>query len=112
MIASLWRLAELHGGETTAIGHTLALYPVASAVISDVLVYLFAVRVTWDRRIGTAALLVLTFIAGHAFQTSLGFADHHGFNYPWLALLALALVALLTLSREVGGLRQPLSWVA
>jgi dolichyl-diphosphooligosaccharide--protein glycosyltransferase len=39
---------------------------------------------------------MLGLVAGHALRTSLGFADHHAFDYPWLGVTALGLVLLVT----------------
>jgi dolichyl-diphosphooligosaccharide--protein glycosyltransferase len=112
MIATLWWVASLLGGSKDAIGHVLAWYPVVSALISGVLLYLLAVRVTSDRRVGLASVLFLAFIPGHAFRTSLGFADHHAFDYPWLGLTALALAVALTTVTDRGSLRRPQPWLA
>lgn len=96
MIVTLGWFVNLSGGGSTASGVILALYPVVSALVTGVVVYLLAVRVTVDRRIGLAAVGLFAVIPGHAFRTGLGFADHHAFDYLWLALTAFALVALLT----------------
>ncbi|MBV0925222.1 hypothetical protein KTS45_13535 [Halomicroarcula limicola] len=114
MVATLWWVAELLGGGDRIIGHVLAWYPVLSALVSGVLVYLLAVRVTNDRRVGLASVLFLAFLPGHAFRTSLGFADHHAFDYPWLGLTALALLVVLTVGRdeERAWISQPTTWIA
>ena len=112
MVATLWWVAQMLGGTTQTIGHVLAWYPVVSAVISGVFVYLLAVRVTSDRRVGLAAVLVLALTPGHALRTSLGFADHHAFDYPWLGLTALALLLAMTTARDRASLRSPVPWVA
>ena len=111
-IATLWWVASLFGGGKTVIGHVLAWYPVVSALVTSVLLYLLAVRVSSDRRVGLASVLFLAFIPGHAFRTSLGFADHHAFDYPWLALTALALVVALTTVTDRASLRRPQPWIA
>ncbi|MFC6757184.1 MULTISPECIES: STT3 domain-containing protein [Haloarcula] len=110
LVATLWWVAELLGGTTETIGHVLAWYPVVSAVISGVFVYLLAVRVTSDRRVGLASVLFLALIPGHALRTSLGFADHHAFDYPWLGLTALALLLVVTTARDRASLRSPVPW--
>ncbi|MFC7018189.1 MULTISPECIES: STT3 domain-containing protein [Haloarcula] len=112
MVATLWWVASLFGGSTEAIGHVLAWYPVLSALVSAVLLYALALRVTNDRRVGLASVLFLAFIPGHAFRTSLGFADHHAFDYPWLGLTTLALVVLLTADVDRDSLRTPGRWFA
>jgi len=80
-------------GGVDATGVVLALYPVATAVLTAALVYWMAVRLTADRRVGLAAVVVLAVTPGHALRTALGFADHHAFDYLWLAVTAAALVA-------------------
>jgi len=92
MVATLWWVSALLGGES-AVGGVLAWYPVVSAVVTGLLVYALTVRVTDDKRAGIAAVALLAVTPGHAFRTGLGFADHHAFDYPWLALTALAVVA-------------------
>ncbi len=98
MIAVLARIAGLVGG-LDAAGTVLAVYPVASAVITGVLLYLFTTRLTADRRVALAAVVMLAVTPGHALRTALGFADHHAFDYVWLALTALALLVLVTEER-------------
>ena len=112
MIATLWWVAELLGGTTETIGHVLAWYPVVSAVLSGVFVYLLAVRVTSDRRVGLASVLFFALIPGHAFRTSLGYADHHAFDYPWLGLTALTLLVAMTTAQNRESLRSPVPWIA
>ncbi|WEL20555.1 STT3 domain-containing protein [Halorhabdus sp. BNX81] len=93
MIAMVSWASTLFGG-TSAVGGVLAWFPVVSAVLTALLVYVLAVRLTEDRRVGIAAVALLAIMPGHAFRTGLGFADHHAFDYPWLALTALAVVSL------------------
>jgi dolichyl-diphosphooligosaccharide--protein glycosyltransferase len=111
MVATLWWLSELLGGTVQSIGHVLAWYPVVSAVLSAILVYVLAVRVTKDQRVGLASVLFLAIIPGHALRTSLGFADHHAFDYPWLGLTALGLLVIVTTARDEDSLRTTLPWV-
>jgi len=94
LVGTLWWIAELFGGSVGAIGNVMAWYPVVSGVITAGFVYLIAVELTADRRVGLAAVLLFAIIPGHALRTSLGFADHHAFDYVWLAGGALALVSL------------------
>ncbi|MDS0221908.1 hypothetical protein NDI54_11165 [Haloarcula sp. S1AR25-5A] len=110
MVATLWWVASLLGGSKEVIGQVLAWYPVVSALVTAVLLYLLAVRVSSDRRVGLASVLFLAIIPGHTFRTSLGFADHHAFDYPWLVLTALALVVALTAVSDKESLRRPLPW--
>jgi len=93
-VATMWALAAALGGGATTTGQLLAWFPVVSAVISGSFVYLIATEVSEDRRVGIAAVLMLAVVAGHGLRTSLGFPDHHAFDYPWLGLTGLAFVAL------------------
>lgn len=108
MVSTMYLLAALLGGTATAAGTVLAWYPVVSALLTGLVVYLLAVRLTKDRRIGLASVLVLATMPAHAFRTSLGYADHHVFSYSWLAVTALALVVLA--QRDDTGSRDPVSW--
>ncbi|WP_435176457.1 STT3 domain-containing protein [Halorussus sp. AFM4] len=109
MVATLWWITNLFGG-AGASGWVLAWYPVISAVVVAVLVYAMAVRVTGDRRVGLASVAFLAVIPAFAYRTGLGFADHHAFDYPWLALTALALVWLADVDRD--DLSDVRTWVA
>lgn len=111
MVSTLWWVASLFGGSDAGIGHVLAWYPVVSALVSAVFLYLLALRVTNDRRVGLASVLFLAIIPGHAFRTSLGFADHHAFDYPWLGLSALSVAVILTAAVDRDAIRDPLPWV-
>ena len=93
-VATMWLLASLVGGGAGATGQILAWYPIVSAVLSGLLVYLLTKRVTDDTRVALAAVVFLAVLPGHAMRTSLGFADHHAFDYPWLGVTALSLVTL------------------
>ncbi|MDZ7746874.1 MAG: STT3 domain-containing protein [Halobacteriales archaeon] len=95
-VATMWLVASLLGGGAGATGQVLAWYPVVSAVVSGLLVYLLTKRVTDDTRVALAAVVFLAVVPGHAMRTSLGFADHHAFDYPWLGVTALSLVTLVT----------------
>lgn len=108
LVATLGVFSGLLGGSGAA-GTVLALYPVVAGLLVAVMLYVIAVRVTDDRRVGLASVLLLSVVPAHAFRTSLGYADHHAFDYVWLVLTALALVALL------GGranLRRGRTWLA
>jgi dolichyl-diphosphooligosaccharide--protein glycosyltransferase len=96
LVAVLWWLSALLGGTKAVVGWVMAWYPVVVAVVVAVAAYAVAVRVTDDRRIGLAAVLLLAVTPGHAFRTSLGFADHHAFDYLWLAVTVYALARLAT----------------
>ncbi|WP_226010920.1 STT3 domain-containing protein [Halomicrobium salinisoli] len=109
-LTALWWTSELLGGDPEIASHVLAWYPVVSAVVTGAVVYLLATTLTRDRRVGLAAVLLFALVPGHAMRTSLGFADHHAFDYPWLAATALALTYLAGVDRE--SLRAPRTWLA
>jgi len=94
LVATLWLFASLFGGDATAAGWIVAWYPVVAAVFTACVVYLLAMQVTDDRRVALAAVLLLAVTPAHAFRTSLGFGDHHAFDYVWLAVTTYALVRL------------------
>ena len=82
-LAALWWVASLAGGGRAATGTVLAWYPVVAALATGGLVYVLGARVLGDRRVGVVAAVVLALVPGFAFRTSLGFADHHAFDYVW-----------------------------
>ncbi|QLG28655.1 hypothetical protein HUG10_14360 [Halorarum halophilum] len=100
LVAALWLVTVVLGGTTEVAGHVLAWYPVVSAVITAVLVYVLTKTVTDDRRIALAAVAMLAVIPAHAYRTSLGFADHHAFDYPWLALTVLGIAVIAAEARR------------
>ncbi|MFD1585879.1 STT3 domain-containing protein [Halorientalis brevis] len=108
MIATLYSLSSLIGDGASAAGTVLAWYPVVSAFVTGLIVYLLAVKLTDDRRVGLASVVFFATTPAHAMRTSLGYADHHAFDYPWLALTALALVMLAR--RDETDLRDPWTW--
>jgi dolichyl-diphosphooligosaccharide--protein glycosyltransferase len=89
-ISTAWFVSSLSGG-LDAVGTVLALYPLVSAVVTGILTYYLTRVVTDDRRIALASVFVLAVIPAYAARTSVGFADHHGFDYPWLVLTAIGL---------------------
>ncbi len=106
-VATLWLASAVLGGSDAVVGWVLAWYPVVTAMATALLVYPLAVRVTDDRRVGLAAVAMLAVLPAHAFRTSLGFADHHAFDFFWLALTMLALYLVVTHS---GTLRVRRTW--
>jgi len=108
-VATLWWVSELLGGGAAVVGDVMAWYPVVTAVSTGLFVYLLAVTVTNDRRVGLAAVLLFAIVPGHALRTSLGFADHHAFDYLWLALTALTLTVLAGTDRDT---LNPRTWLA
>lgn len=65
MLAVLWLVAVMLGGTATAAGSVLAWYPVISAVLTGVLIYVLAVLITDDRRIGIASVVMLAVLPGY-----------------------------------------------
>jgi dolichyl-diphosphooligosaccharide--protein glycosyltransferase len=110
LVATLARFTGIFGGADAA-GAVLAVYPVLSAVLTGVFLYWLTHRLTADRRIALTAVVVLAVMPGHALRTALGFADHHAFDYIWLALTAASLVALTGDSRTEQ-LSRPGTWLA
>ncbi|MFB6139695.1 MAG: STT3 domain-containing protein [Halosimplex sp.] len=101
-LASLWLAASLLGGGQVAASEVLAWYPVAAALAVCGLVYVLGARVLGDRRVGLAAALSLALVPGFAFRTSLGFGDHHAFDYLWLTATVTVFAWLVTLEDPLG----------
>ncbi len=95
LLTVLWVVTLLVGGSSQAGGVVLAVYPVLTALVTGCLVYGIAVMVSEDSRVGLAAVVMLAVTPAHVYRTSIGFADHHAFDYLWLALTAAALLVLL-----------------
>lgn len=110
LVVSLLRITDLVGGSETASA-VLAVYPVVSALLTGVFLYVLSIRLTADRRIALAAVVVLALMPAHALRTALGFADHHAFDYIWLTLTAAAL-AILTGVADRDTLQAPRIWFA
>jgi dolichyl-diphosphooligosaccharide--protein glycosyltransferase len=110
LVATLARITSVFGGPDAA-GAVLAVYPVVSAVLTGALLYWLTLRLTADRRIALAAVVILAAMPGHALRTALGFADHHAFDYVWLTLTAAALLALAGVA-DRDDLAAPKTWLA
>ena len=95
LIATLLAATKLLGGTVESADLVLAWYPVVAGLVTAALVYVLAVQVTEDRRVGVASVVMLAVTPVHAYRTAIGFADHHAFDYVWLAITAVAAVALL-----------------
>jgi len=94
LMTVLWLGTEILGESASDAGVVLAWYPILSAVTVGGIVYQLGTRAFADRRVGVAAVVMLALIPAHAFRTSVGFADHHAFDFLWLAVTMLALVLL------------------
>ena len=124
LVATLAVAAWPFDAGTWGSGFVVAWYPVVAAVVTAALVYGAATRLTDDPRIGLAAAGLLAVTPAHAYRTALGVADHHAFDYVWLALTALAVIELLSRSERdrrtwlaagglaVGVAAQALAWEA
>lgn len=86
-----WWLATALGGSPDAADQVAAWLPVVGSVALGVVLYLLATRLTGDRRIGVAAVVLLAVTPLHAGYTSLGFLEHRVHQYFWLGVLALGL---------------------
>lgn len=91
LVATLSAATVLLGGQSVA-PVVLASYPVVAAVVTAGGLYLVAVRLSGDRRIALAAVLLLATTPEHALRTAVGFADHHAFDTVWLVVTLLGLV--------------------
>jgi dolichyl-diphosphooligosaccharide--protein glycosyltransferase len=107
LVATLAVAAWPFGAGTWGSGFVVAWYPVVAAVLTAALVYGAATRLTDDVRVGLAAAGLLAVTPAHAYRTALGVADHHAFDYVWLALTVLAVIELLARSE-----RDRRTWVA
>jgi len=100
LVATLAVATWPFGAGTWGSGFVVAWYPVVAAVLTAAFVYGAAVRLTDDVRVGLAAAGLLAVTPAHAYRTALGVADHHAFDYVWLALTVLAVVELLARSER------------
>jgi len=107
LVALLAWASGLLGG-VSASGAVLAVYPVVAALAVALGLYGLTIRVTADRRVALASVLMLAVTPTHALRSSLGFADHHAFDYVWLLLTALSLAILVAADREDASTR----WLA
>ncbi|MBP1987789.1 STT3 domain-containing protein [Halolamina salifodinae] len=109
LTATLLAVTKLFGGTVETADLVLAWYPVVAGLVTAGLVYMLTVKLTEERRVGLAAVVVLAVTPVHAYRTAVGFADHHAFDYVWLAVTAVAAVTLLQRTDDLGGrwLRDP-----
>ena len=90
-----WFVAELLGGDQWAADMVAAWLPVVGALALGVIIYALAVVVTWDVRVGIAAVVLFAFTPVHAVYSGVGFIEHRLHQYFWMGmgLLALAWLA-------------------
>lgn len=79
-------IAELFGGGPRPVGMLLATYPVVVALAMVVLAFLAAWRLTDEPWFGVFGALALAVTPAHAFRTTLGYGDHHAFDYLLLGV--------------------------
>jgi dolichyl-diphosphooligosaccharide--protein glycosyltransferase len=78
------------GGTVEVSRWVAASYPVVAATLTGGAVFCTTLVVTEDIRVSAAAVLLFAFVPAHVFRTGLGFADHHAFDYFWLAVTTAA----------------------
>ncbi|MEF8885915.1 MAG: STT3 domain-containing protein [Haloarculaceae archaeon] len=100
LVAVLWWVSALLGGTAQVAGVVLAWYPVVAGLAGAGLTYWVGAHVLGNRRVGVLAAGLLAILPGHAFRTSLGFADHHAFDYVWVLATMAALAYLLAAERD------------
>ena len=90
-----WFVAELLGGDQWAADMVAAWLPVVGALALGVVIYMVAVVVTRDVRVGLAALVLFAFTPVHAVYSGVGFLEHRLHQYFWMGvgLMALAWLA-------------------
>lgn len=93
----IWTLTvfSLLLGGVERVDLVVAWYPVVTALVSGLLVFVLARTLTDDVRIALTAVVMLAVTPLHVSRTALGFGDHHAFDYMWLLLTATALIWLL-----------------
>ena len=92
LVVTLWGVSRLAGATPAAAGVVLAWYPVVASVGCGVGLYLVAERLFADGRVSLAAVAMFAITPVAAYRASLGFADHHAFDYLWQVLVILGLV--------------------
>ena len=86
-----WLLPELLGESQTVADWTAALLPVTLAVLTGALIYMLAVKVTEDARVGILAVIFYAIAPVHLVYTSVGFLEHRAHQYFWLLVMAVSL---------------------
>jgi dolichyl-diphosphooligosaccharide--protein glycosyltransferase len=93
-VVILWWIATIAGGTVEVVRTILVWYPVVASVIVGGVLYLCAVSLTSDRRVGIATVGMFAVTPAAATRTMLGFADTEGFDFIWLGVTLLALFVL------------------
>lgn len=95
LLALLYLAASILPGQPAA--PVLAVYPVIVTAVAAGVLYLLAVELTDDYRIGLLSIILLAATPGHALRTTLGFGDHHALDLLWLTV---TLWLLVTITRD------------
>lgn len=91
-VVTLAWVTSLLGGSDTALEHVLAWYPVVAAMATALLLGIAGTRLVGDYWGGVAAAAALALTPANVFRTALGYADHHAFDFVWLAAVLLGLL--------------------
>lgn len=86
-----WWIPELFGSSQTVADWTAGLLPVILAVVAGAVIYMLAVKVTADARVGIIAVLLYAVAPVHLVYTTVGFLEHRAHQYFWLILMAFTL---------------------
>lgn len=111
--ATNWFVAELLGGSQWAADMVAIWVPVLGSVLLGVLLYLLAVVLTNDARVGIASVLVFAVTPVHTVYTGIGFLDHNVHQYFWLGVTLLSLGWLaVDLTERLATMERPATAVA
>jgi len=105
----MWLFSALFGNSVESVGLVLAWYPVVTAVLTGLVVYLLALRLTGDYRVGIASAFMLAIIPIHASYTGLGMGDHHPLDYLLLTMVIGLLVVIVDEKETVSIARRDVS---
>jgi len=117
-----WMTLLAEGSPEPGAATAIAWLPVLAAAFTGLLVGWMALAITEDERAAVLAVLAVALTPAHALYSSIGFFDHHAFDYAWLSCMAAALVWLARdMDRRTDGgaatpvrdhLRAPGTWLA
>ena len=105
----MWLFSALFGNSVESVGLVLAWYPVVAAMLTGLVVYLLALRLTGDYRVGIASAFMLAIIPIHASYTGLGMGDHHPLDYLLLTMVIGLLVVIVDEKETVSIARRDVS---
>ncbi|MFB6283437.1 MAG: hypothetical protein ABEK59_05815, partial [Halobacteria archaeon] len=93
-IYTLTWFSNLFGGTKQVISVVLTFYPVVIALIVSLVMYFATRKITDDERIALTTVFTLALMYTFMFRTSLGYPDHHAFDYLWMSLTFFSVVYL------------------